>query len=383
MRVLIATESFLPRSNGVTNSVLRSAHHIREAGHDVVILAPGKGPDSLGDIKVERVPAISFNSIAQVDFALMRVKQIASRISAFGPDVIHLASPFLLGDQVRKASHILEIPTVAIYQTDVTGFAAYYGLSALSSIAERRVKKIHCNVDINLVPSTHSARYLESLGAKNISVWGRGVDLRQFNPSHRSNELRKSWGADQETIVIGFAGRLAPEKKVENLRALRDVAQLIGRKIQVVIIGDGPSRERLEKILPLARFTGHIHGAELGIAMASLDLLISTGENETFCQVIQEAFASGLPVIAPATGGPVDLVIPGLNGLLYQPGSLQSLRVNVLKLVSEATKLAALGRNGQQMVQGRTWSALSDELIGHYQNAIHINAQKKSLGSAA
>ena len=163
----------------------------------------------------------------------------------------------------------------------------------------------------------------------------------------------------------------------------RDVAQLIGRKIQVVIIGDGPSRERLEKILPLARFTGHIHGAELGIAMASLDLLISTGENETFCQVIQEAFASGLPVIAPATGGPVDLVIPGLNGLLYQPGSLQSLRVNVLKLVSEATKLAALGRNGQQMVQGRTWSALSDELIGHYQNAIHINSQKKSLGSAA
>ena len=383
MRVLIATESFLPRSNGVTNSVLRSAHYIREAGHDVVILAPGKGPDSVGDIKVERVPAISFNSVAQVDFALMRVKQIASRISAFGPDVIHLASPFLLGDQVRKASHILEIPTVAIYQTDVTGFAAYYGLSAMSSLAERRVKKIHCNVDINLVPSTHSGRYLESLGAKNISVWGRGVDLRQFNPSHRSNELRKSWGADQETIVIGFAGRLAPEKKVENLRALRDVAQLIGRKIQVVIIGDGPSRERLEKILPLARFTGHIHGAELGIAMASLDLLISTGENETFCQVIQEGFASGLPVIAPAIGGPVDLVIPGLNGFLYQPGSLQSLRVNVLKLVSEATKMAALGRNGQQLVQGRTWSALSDELMGHYESAIQINAQRKSLGSAA
>jgi phosphatidylinositol alpha 1,6-mannosyltransferase len=383
MRVLIATESFLPRSNGVTNSVLRSAHHLREAGNEVVILAPGKGPASVGDIRIERVPAISLNTVAQVDLALMRVKQMCGRLTDFAPDVIHLASPFLLGDQVRKAAQLLDVPTVAVYQTDVTGFASFYGLSAVSYLAERRVKKIHCNVDINLVPSTHSGKYLESLGARNISVWGRGVDLRQFNPAHRSTDLRKSWGADSETIVIGFAGRLAPEKKVENLRALRDIAQLTSRKIKVVIIGDGPSRERLQRTLPLAYFTGHLHGAELGIAIASLDLLISTGENETFCQVIQEGFASGLPVIAPATGGPVDLVIPGLNGFLYEPGSLQSLRMSALKIVSEREKISALGRNGQQMVQKRTWAALSDELIGHYERAIKMNQAKRNFEGAA
>jgi len=370
VRILIATESFLPRSNGVTNSVLKVGTNLKNLGHDVQILAPGKGPFEIQGLNVDRVPSVAIDSLAQVDFPTIRVKEIANRINRFQPDVLHLASPFLLGDQARKVARQHQIPSVAIFQTDVAGFVNHYGLSKISALVERRIRKIHSTVDLNLAPSTHSKSYLENLGIENIKIWGRGVDTGQFNHSYRSESLRRSWGADENTIVVGFAGRLAPEKCVENLRVLHNLESSTGKNVQLVIIGDGPSRDRLASHLPYAKFTGHLSGEQLGQAMASLDVLVSTGEKETFCQVIQEAMACQLPVIAPATGGPLDLVEPGVNGYLYQPGSLNELRKAVQTLIDNPQQILAFGRNGESMVRNRTWLSLTESIVGHYETAI-------------
>lgn len=376
MRILIATESFLPRSNGVTNSVIKSSSNLKRMGHEVLILAPGKGPLSVDGIKVERVPSIAINSLAQIDLSTIRTRELVSKISNFQPDIIHLASPFLLGDQVRRAALITDTPIVAIYQTDVTGFAFHYGFNAMSNFAERRIKKIHSQVNLTLAPSSQAKKYLVDMGIKNIEIWGRGVDNVQFNSNRRSTSLRATWGADENTVVIGYVGRLAPEKRVENLKALRDIGALTGTKLKLVVVGDGLSRERLEKLLPGAIFTGHKQGNDLGSTMASLDILISTGENETFCQVIQEGFASGIPVIAPAVGGPVDLVSPGENGLLYHPGSLFELRRSALKLIGDKQFRISCGKNGQEMVKSRSWQALTEILVVHYQNVIENHKRK-------
>ena len=382
MRILIATESFLPRSNGVTNSVLKVGTNLKNMGHDVQILAPGKGPFEIQGLNVDRVPSVSIDSLAQVDFPTIRVKEIANRINKFQPDVLHLASPFLLGDQARRVAKQYQIPSVAIFQTDVAGFVNHYGLSRISTLVERRIRKIHSTVDLNLVPSTHSKAYLENLGIENIKIWGRGVDTGQFNVSYRSEALRHSWGADENTIVVGFAGRLAPEKCVENLRILHDLQSKAGKKVQLVIIGDGPSRERLATHLPYATFTGHLSGEALGQAMASLDVMVTTGEKETFCQVIQEAMACQVPVVAPATGGPLDLIEPGFNGYLYQPGSLEQLRNAVQNLIDNPQEIIEFGQNGENMVRNRTWLSLTEAIVGHYETAIS-NFQENSRSSLA
>ena len=383
MRILIATESFLPRSNGVTNSVLKVGTNLRNLGHDVQILAPGKGPFEIQGLNVDRVPSIAVESLAQVDFPTIRVKEIANRINRFKPDVLHLASPFLLGDQARRVAKQYQIPSVAVFQTDVAGFVNHYGLSRISTLVERRIKKIHSTVDLNLAPSTHSMSYLENLGIGNIKIWGRGVDTGQFNASYRNEALRQSWGADENTIVVGFAGRLAPEKCVENLRILHNLESRAGKKVQLVIIGDGPSRERLASHLPYARFTGHLSGEQLGQAMASLDVLVSTGEKETFCQVIQEAMACQVPVVAPATGGPLDLVEPGCNGYLYQPGSLNDLRNAVQTLIDNPQQILEFGQNGERMVRNRTWLSLTQSIVGHYETAIASFQENSRISLAA
>lgn len=383
MRILIATESFLPRSNGVTNSVLKVGTNLKNLGHEVQILAPGKGPFEIQGLDVDRVPSIAVDSLAQVDFPTIRVKEIANRINRFKPDVLHLASPFLLGDQARRVAKQYQIPSVAIFQTDVAGFVNHYGLSRISTLVERRIKKIHSTVDLNLAPSTHSKSYLENLGIENIKIWGRGVDTGQFNVSYRNEALRQSWGANENTIVVGFAGRLAPEKCVENLRTLNNLESKTGKKVQLVIIGDGPSRDRLATHLPYAKFTGHLSGEQLGQAMASLDVLVSTGEKETFCQVIQEAMACQVPVVAPATGGPLDLVEPGCNGYLYQPGSLDDLRNAVQTLIDNPQQILEFGLNGERMVRNRTWLSLTQSIVGHYETAIESSKANSSITLAA
>ena len=335
MKVVISAESFLPRSNGVTNTVARTLSHLTENGHEVLVIAPGEGPESFNGQQVVRIPAISLQSRATVDIATVTAVQIRKVLGSFEPDVVHLASPYLLGSQVRKAAGYLDVPTVAVYQTDVTGFASFYGFNFVRALAERRLRKIHARSDINLAPSTSAQKYLHSLGIPRVKIWRRGVDHSIFHPRFRSTALRRSWGVKHGDLVIGFVGRLAPEKQVENLRALQDIELFFDRQVHIVLIGDGPSRKRLEHALPNARLTGHLSGESLGTAMASLDLLVTTGEHETFCQVIQEAMAAALPVVAPASGGPLDLVEMGVTGYLYPPGDLPALRRAVLAILAD------------------------------------------------
>lgn len=380
MRVLISAESFLPRTNGVTNSVLRTARFLKDNGHEVLVVAPGEGPLSVDGVPIRRVPALAFQKFAQVDIPGVPTSTLITVIKNFAPDVVHLASPFLLGEQMRKAALACGVPVVANYQTDVSGFISFYRLTTAKAFVEKRLKKIHNGSTITLAPSSDSEAYLRKLGISRIERWGRGVDLDQFNPKWRSKRLRKSWGADENSCVIGFVGRLAPEKQVHKLSSLGDIGKLTGKNVIQVIVGDGPSRAVLQKALPDAIFLGHQNGEDLSRAMASMDLLITTGENETFCQVIQEAMAAGLPVIAPEVGGPKDLIDHGMDGLFYQPSNVFDIRKKVLQLVNDNDLRIQMSKNAYNKVQSRTWSKVCSELFEIYEQTLQEN---KSEGFAS
>lgn len=365
MRIAIVAESFLPNVNGVSNSVLRVLEHLRRTGHEAVVIAPDtpRGQASAGTehdgVPVHRVPAIMFPKVSTLPLGVPQPRMVRI-LRDFAPDVVHLASPFVLGYGGLRAAQHLDIPTVAVYQTDVAGFADSYGAGFAARAAWRWTKHLHDRADRTLAPSSSAMEGLAAHGIPRVFRWSRGVDIERFAPSARDEELRRSWSPEGKAIV-GFVGRLAPEKHVERLAVLAERDDM-----QLVIVGGGVERDALEKLMPTAIFTGELTGSALSRAYASLDVFIHPGEHETFCQAVQEALASGVPAIAPDAGGPRDLVIPGRNGMLLPVADFEAcLGMAVDHLVQPATRsrFSAAARRG---VLSRTWPAICDELLEHY-----------------
>ncbi|MFC5285976.1 glycosyltransferase family 4 protein [Actinokineospora guangxiensis] len=360
MRVAIVTESFLPQVNGVTNSVLRVLEHLRLRGHQAVVIAPGTaGPDRYLHARVHRVKAVDLPGITSLPIGLPSPR-VHAELAAFAPDVVHLASPFVLGAAGLRAARRLGVPTVAVYQTDVAGFAAAYGLSRGSRAAWRWIRRLHSAADRTLAPSTASAADLAAHGVPRVHRWARGVDTHRFHPDRADRALRASLAPGGE-LLVGYVGRLAPEKQVRRLAAL---SALPG--VRVVVVGEGPDAPALRAALPGAAFLGFRDGADLAAAYASLDVFVHTGPHETFCQAVQEAMASGLPVIAPDAGGPRDLVEHGRTGFLLDPDAFAAELPAAVRALADALPRRRMGAAGRAAVRTRTWSAVCDELLGHY-----------------
>lgn len=368
MRVAIVTESFLPQVNGVTNSVRHVVDHLVDNGHDTIIIAPAPGLGDYRGVHVVRARSIAVPIYRSFPLG-MPDRSVEEALARFQPDVVHLASPIALGWIGLRAARKLGVPTVAVYQTDIPGYLRQYNLPGEAPVA-KWVGRIHRRSTRTLVPSRSSYAQLEALGVSNLHVWGRGVDLDLFGPEHRNRELHDKWARvgrkDGDLVVVGYVGRLAAEKQV---RRLKELSAIPGTRL--VVVGDGPELKWLRKKLPDAKFTGMLTGVELASAFASLDVFVHTGENETFCQTIQEAQASGVPVVAPAKGGPLDLVHPERTGLLYDPADARSLRRAVHRLALDDTLRADLAAGGLARVAGRSWSDVVDELVTkHYVGAI-------------
>ncbi|MFE9684879.1 glycosyltransferase family 4 protein [Streptomyces sp. NPDC002701] len=379
MRVVIVTESFPPDVNGVAHCALQTARHLVERGHTPVVVAPatsprhstptgpgdaspGNGTDASAPCPVVRIPSLPLPGYPQVRVALPS-RRVAAAITAHRADIVHLASPFVLGVRGMAAAGRLGIPAVAVYQTDLAGYARTY-MGTGEATAWRRIRSVHAAADRTLAPSSAALHDLEAHGVPRVRLWPRGVDTVRFRPQHRDDTLRRELAPNGE-LIVGYVGRLAPEKQIE---LLAGVCGLDG--VRLVVVGDGPSRTSLGQALPGAVFLGRRTGDELARIFASLDVFVHTGPFETFCQTVQEAMASGVPVVAPAAGGPLDLVAHGRTGLLVPPRDEAAVRDAVRSLAADPALRAAFGAEARRTVEGRTWAAVGDQLIDHYTDVL-------------
>lgn len=363
----VVSESFLPHVNGVTHSVQRVLEHLRLNGHDAMVMAPAYGPDDPTEcegFEIVRLPSVAMPGYPDVRIAPAGRFKVERLLRGFSPDVMHLAAPFVACNQAAQVGHRLGIPMVSIYQTDVPSYASRYGMAPAEAMLWRWVRRLHNLTDVTLAPSSWSAQQLIDHGVDRVRLWGRGVDTVRFHPAKASRAWRDRVAPNGEKIIL-YVGRLAAEKQVEDLAVLAGLP-----RTRLVVIGDGPRRAALEAALPDAVFLGQQTGEAVPTAMASADLFVHTGELETFGQTIQEAFASGTPVIAPGRGGPVDLIQPSHTGWLYAPGDLPALRAHVADLIGDDRKREAFGRTARAWVSGRTWQAVCAELVGHYEQAM-------------
>ena len=379
MRIAIITESFPPDVNGVAHCVVRVAENLVRKGHQPLVIAPdsgrGTGTDRDFPFPVERVPSVPLPGYPSFRLGLPS-PATRKAIVAHRTEVVHLASPVALGAWGTRVARAEHLPTVAVYQTDLPSYARAYHLGrATEAFAWHWLRDVHNTAGRTLAPSSMTAAELDAHGLDRVWLWGRGGDTERFRPSLRDERLRAEIAPGGE-VIVGYVGRLAIEKRVDLLAAVAAVGG-----VKLAVTGGGPMEEELRALLPSAAFLGLRYGADLARIYASLDVFVHTGPFETFGQTIQEAAASGLPVIAPAAGGPLDLVADGGTGYLVPPGDPDALTAAVRKLADDSVLRATLGAAARRRVLSRTWSALTDELLGHYAAVIEADAPTARLAA--
>jgi phosphatidylinositol alpha 1,6-mannosyltransferase len=370
VRIAYVTESFPPDVNGVAHTAVRVAEHLVSRGHEPLVIAPepaaGRArPDSAFDFPVMRVRSVGVPVYPGFRVGLPG-RAVRDAIAGHGADLVHLAGPFVLGAGGCAAAQDLDVPIVAVYATDLPAYARLYHTGRVGqAICWRRLRKIHNAADRTLAPCTGTAADLDANGVERVWIWARGVDSVRFDPAKRSARLRAELAPGGE-LIAGYVGRLAAEKQVE---LLAQIADLPG--VRLVIVGSGPAEAMIRRAVPSATYLGQRGGEDLATIYASLDVFVHSGPHDTFGQTLQEAAASGLPVVAPAAGGPLDLVRDGITGFLVRPGDAAALAEPVARLAADPGLRAAQGFAAREKVLSRSWPVMCDELLGHYDAVLH------------
>ena len=360
MRLAIVTESFLPRVNGVTRTVTALTAHLRRHGHEALIFAPGPGVEEHDGFEVVRVRGLT--GVLYPDLTISPVAPgMRRRLREFAPDVVHLASPAALGVCGAWAARRVGLPAVAHYQTDLLAYARTYGGIPLALAAGAAERRFYNRCDLTYAPTPPMAEELRRRGFERVRVSGRGVDTRLFRPGRPGAVRARDRWAEGEGRRVLCVGRLAREKGLD--RVLR-IAR--GRpELRFLVVGTGPLAEELRRLAPAnLRLAGLLEGEALADVYAAGDVFLHPASTETFGQVIQEAMASGLPVVGVRAGGAAWLVEEGRTGSLAAPPG-DALGA-VLDRMLGRPDLEAMGRAARRAVAGRTWTATFDALLDDY-----------------
>jgi glycosyltransferase involved in cell wall biosynthesis len=294
------------------------------------------------------------------------------KLRAFGADLVHVATEFTAGRSGIAWAESEGVPLVTSFHTDFPAYLAGYGAGGFERAAWRYLRNFHNHGRLTFCPSAATRDQLTDHGFHNrLRIWGRGVDACHFTPDRRRPEVRQKL-MDGDPLMLLYVGRLAPEKRVDVLLEAFALAWAKCDALRLVVTGDGPSAGELkEKAHPDVTFTGTLRGDELADTYAAADLFVFPSDTETFGNVVIEAMASGLPVIAAEKGGVLESVHPLHNGLLAEPGSPRAFADAILRLARDPQLRSRLGANARAHALRRSWYAVFTELLGAYQEVLN------------
>lgn len=376
MRIVLMTEPFLPKIDGIVTMLTKTVECLRSRGDEVLIFAPSGGPNELFGAEVVGLPSVRFPLYPELRLALPRASMRA-KLEAFKPDIMHLFEPALLGIGGLYYSQVLDIPLVISSHTNLPAYLRYYKLGVLERLTWMLMRERHWRANLNLCTSTVTLKDLRDHGIKDLALWERAVDSTLFAPSAKSAEMRDVLsGGEPEKPLLLYVGRLSAEKEVSKLRDV--LAALPGARL--AIVGDGPVRQELERHFKgtATVFMGYLRGEELAKAYASADLFVLPSKTETLGLVLLEAMAAGCPVVACRAGGVPDAVQDGVTGFLFEADDADGLVHTVERALSSEADLAAVRVRARQDVELHSWEGATDQLREMYAETIKNWSPKRS-----
>lgn len=326
MRIAYVTETYPPEINGVSLTVQRTVHFLREQGHQVELIRPRQpGETPCDDGHELRTAGMPIPMYPDLRLGLARSAVLARRFAESRPDLVHVVTQGPLGYAALLAALKHGLPITTDFRTNFHFYSQYYRLGWLQPVICRYLRNFHNRARRTFVPSQMMRRELAAEGFMNLDVVGRGVDAGQFSPARRSRQLRLSWGVlDDDQRVVLYVGRLAREKNVGLALRAFEAASRGDPGLRMIVVGDGPLRRQLQNEFPAAHFVGTQHGEALAGHYASADLFVFPSLSETFGNVTLEALASGLAVIAFDAAAAADYIAHGDNGMVVAPGDEQA-----------------------------------------------------------
>jgi len=376
VKIAIFTETFLPKIDGVVTILCQVLERLQAKGHQVLLFGPPGGPKEYAGAEIVGVGGPRFPLYPELRINIPR-RFVWEKIKAFQPDLVHIVSPFFLGPFGFSYARRLNVPILASFHTHVPSYVRHYGGAFVEPIVWSYLRAMHNLADVNLCPSTETLRDLRSHGFERVRWWQRGIDTRRFTPGPRDMALRARLtdGNPNELLVL-YVGRHSPEKRLDLIRD--PLASVPGARLAMV--GGGPSHEQLKRHFRGTRttFPGFLRGEELVDAYRAADVFLFPSTTETFGLVALEAMACGVPVIAANTGGVLDIIRDGENGLLFNPERPAEIGALVRRLQQQPALRERLAEQGLQRARSRSWQSTMDQLIDYYgvaRRTFHLRAR--------
>ncbi|MBV8683354.1 MAG: glycosyltransferase family 1 protein [Caulobacteraceae bacterium] len=368
LRVALVTGSYNYIRDGVALTLNRLVAYLETHGVETLIFTPVARTPALEHAgEVVPAPSLAIPFRPEYRIALGLTAPLRARMRAFRPDIVHLATPDILGHQALRLAKASGWPTVASYHTRYDTYLKYYGLGFLQPVAKAAERRFYGACDEVFVPSPSMAETLaaEGVDAK-FHLWTRGVDTERFHPSRRSEAWRAARGVGANDILVTFVSRLVREKRLDDFVAVVRRLQAAGAPARALVVGDGPERAALERALPDGLFEGFVVGDELATAYASADIFVFPSDTETFGSVTLEAMASGLPTICADATGSRSLVDHGVTGFLAPVGDVDALGDGALRLANDPVLRQAMGEAARARSLKFSWDEAMAGALARY-----------------
>ena len=376
MRVCLVTETYFPQLNGVSRTLGQLVRHLSEQGDTVQLVHPDYGEVPAPE-RTQRVRSINLPFYKELYLPLPPFAGALRAIDAFAPDLVHVATEATLGLAVLRHALRRRVPIVSSFHTNFDQYSAHYRIGFASGTIWRYLRWFHNRTLETYVPSRATIADLEQRGFERLVLWPRGVEHTLFRPDRPGRDaLRARLGFTAENVVVAYVSRIAAEK---NVRYLADALALVERErpeARFLFVGDGPARADLERRMgENARFVGYQRGEDLADHYAAADLFAFSSLTETFGNVVLEALASGLPVVALRAGGVGETVRNGETGALLDPAeSPRAFADALVRYIDDAGLRRQTAEAARAYACRQGWDAIMAALRARYQGIVEARA---------
>jgi glycosyltransferase involved in cell wall biosynthesis len=376
LRLSVVSETWPPEINGVSLTLSRLVQGLCARNHQVQLIRPRQTRvdqalqhDGFEELLMRGMPIPRY---PQLKLGLPGKRALIHAWTLRRPDLVHIATEGPLGWSALQAARCLRLPVTSDFRTNFHAYSEHYGVGWLRKPIAAYLRKFHNLTQLTMVPTQALRSDLMAMGFERVQVVARGVDTRLFNPQHRSEALRTTWGAGPYTTVLLAVGRLAAEKNLDMVLRAFEAMRAVRDDVKLVIVGDGPLRESLQQRCPQAVFAGMQAQQALATYYASADLFLFPSTTETFGNVTIEALASGLAVLAFNTAAAADWVQHEGNGWLVPVNDELAYLHTATLLACEPQRIAQAGARARTQVARLDWQQIASEVEAHFLHTLSM-----------